>query len=873
MPTLRYMAWPAGVQRPQDPSSISGRREDAFTVAMLVAYLGAALWAHHISIPGPVLVWFPPAGVAIGCLYLRPRLFPMLVLSEIFSTAVIMGLGSEFGAVGLVVNGVVIVGAYHLAGETLRRLHFDPRMRTSDDLIRLVFACVVVGASLAAVAGVLVQRWVGLVESDDLTRSIGFFWVGDVIAAACITPALVILGSAFLRREPLPMADDDDVATWLLTIELMVPSAAALLLMVIGDEPMRFTYLAFVPFVAVAVRHGVTAAAVSSTALGAVLTAGAHVVIDDAVSRSDIQLLMVVLTLTGIMVGAVVSARRDVLAAKQQISEIVEASPDLVATAWSDGKVRYVNPVGRALLGLEPGSVTDAQALDFMPDELAADLMREGMRNAARFGSWTGDNRLRRSDGHIIPVSQVLVAHREGSDGSITYSTVCRDMSDQRALEDQLRRAALYDDVTGLPNRALLQDQLSRLVTISEPTRRTAVMFADVDHLQRVNESFGFAAGDEVVHAFARRLHELIRGADLLARYGGAQFVVVLPDVSDEFDAILFANRVLECFAEPIDVDGNKVRVTGSIGIALVDGAGDHMEALRSAEIALHRAKEAGGGRFALFDQALEAKAKQRVQLESDLREVLDGQSWWLSYQPIVDAQSGQVVSAEALLRWTHPSRGPVQPFELIGLAEHSGSILELGRSIFERACAQAVHWHQLGFPISIAVNVSAIQLRDHNFVDDVKRTIKRTGIDPGRVAVELTETQLASDEHGEIDMLRALRGLGCRIALDDFGTGFSSLSCLRDLPIDVVKLDRSFITDLVVSDKSAAMVRAVIQLADALQLIVVAEGVENQAQFDELRRLGCHRIQGYVVSKPMEADPMERYLAAHAPIGASGSG
>lgn len=861
------MALPEALGRPAHTKYATGRRDIVFTVAAVAAYLGAAVWARDISIPGPVLVWFPPAGVAIGVLYLRPRLFPLLVVAEVVSTAWIMGLAEEYGPLGLVVNALMIVGAYHLAGETLRRLDFDPRMRSSDDLVRLTFGCVVVGATFAAVAGVLIQTWVDVLGEDNLLRSIGLFWVGDVVGAACITPSVVMVGSSFLKGDPVSMADDESsVNRFVLIGQLLLPSVVAVWLMIAGDTPMQFSYLAFVPVVALAVRHGVPAAALSSAALGAVLTAGAHVLLDDPIERSDIQLLMVVLTFTGIMVGAVVSARRDVLGVKKQLSDIVEATPDLVATAFRDGSIRYLNPCGRSLLGLDTEAVPQGVAFDYLPDELAADLMREGMKFAERHGSWTGENRLRRSDGAILPVSQVLIAHGDERDGSITFSTVCRDMTDQRVLEDQLRQAALYDDVTGLPNRALLQHELLRLMRPADRAINTAIMFTDVDHLQRVNETFGFATGDKVVLTVARRLKELIRGADMLARYGGAQFALVLPDVSDEFDAILLANRMLASFTRAIDADGHKVRVTGSIGIVLVRTGDDHEEALRRAEIALHRAKEAGGGQFALFDQALEAHAIKRTELETDLREVLDRKSWWLAYQPVVQLDTGEIVGAEALLRWTHPERGEIAPYDLIRLAEHSGAIVELGRDIFEQACVEAVRWHDAGFPMTVSVNVSALQLRDAAFVTDVAATIRSTGIDPTLVVVELTETILA-DGHGEVAALRALRKSGCRIALDDFGTGFSSLAGLRDLPIDIVKLDRSFITPLPEDRQGAAMVEAIIGLAEALDLAVVAEGVETEEQSDELRRLGCPRAQGFLFSRAVPPDQLSELLHA-APAG-----
>lgn len=835
----------------------------AFALGAVLAYLGAALWARQVSIPGPVLLWFPPAGVAIGCLYLRPRLFPALVAAEVLSTAWIMDLAREYGPLGLVINAVVIVGAYHLAGETLRRLSLNPRLRSADDVLVLAFGCMVVGAPIAAISGVLVQTAIDLVQPDHLAQSIALFWVGDVIGCAALTPAIVMAGSAFLDGNPLPLADEEWAhPKYRLSIEYVAPAATALVLMLVGDHPMRFVYLSFVPMVGMAVRHGVAAAALSNAALAAVLTAGANQLVDDPLARSDLQLLMVVLSVTGLLVGAVVSARRDLLEASQEISEIVEATPDLVATAYRDGQIRYLNPVGRVMLGHD--GRPPARAFDFLPDEMAADLMREGMRAAERDGTWTGENRLKGVDGRVIPVSQVLIAHRSPHRDVPTYSIVCRDMSDQRRLEDQLRRAALYDDVTGLPNRALLEVELLRTLGGAHPTATTAVMFADVDRLQRVNETFGSDVGDQVVNTVSERISQLIRGADILARYGGAQFAVVLSEVSDEFEPIGFARRLLRCFADPMEIDGHLVRVTGSVGIALTSGTADPREALRSAEIALHRAKEAGGGRFALFDLDLQDRAQQRVEREADLREALESGSWWLAYQPVVDARSGSVTGAEALLRFTHPEKGPVSPFDLVRLAEQSGAIIDLGREILNRACAEATRWRERGHAMSVAVNVSAIQLRDATFVDDVSDALHRSGLPARNLVIELTETTLATDEHGEVRSLAAIRSLGCRVALDDFGTGFSSLSGLRDLPIDVVKLDRSFITDLTGSPRASALVEAVVTLAGALDLTVVAEGVETTEQHELLARLGCDRIQGYLISQPLSPDEMDDFLTAH---------
>jgi EAL domain-containing protein (putative c-di-GMP-specific phosphodiesterase class I) len=248
----------------------------------------------------------------------------------------------------------------------------------------------------------------------------------------------------------------------------------------------------------------------------------------------------------------------------------------------------------------------------------------------------------------------------------------------------------------------------------------------------------------------------------------------------------------------------------------------------------------------------MERRAQQRREIEADLREVLREQTWTLAYQPIFDVAERRMVGLEALLRWTHPERGPVSPFELIRLAEDTGSIVTLGREIFRRACEDAGRWHAMGFPLPVSINVSARQLRDPNFVDDVRTVLEETAMRPELLVVELTETVLASREHGEIETLEAVRALGCRVALDDFGTGYSSLGELRDLPIDVVKLDQVFISDLPGSTTAAAMVEAVVLLAEALELVVVAEGVEQDDQVEALSSLGCHRAQGFALARPV---------------------
>jgi diguanylate cyclase (GGDEF)-like protein/PAS domain S-box-containing protein len=837
----------------------------AWSVAYVALHLLAAFWASRIDLGESVLIWFPPAGVAVAALTLGGRrLLPAVVVADVLGTTAVSGFGSEFGAVGVVLNATVLGLAYFVGARAMVALRLDPRLRSTHDVVVLAVGGLVVTPVLAAIGGVLVQVWVGLVPTDEVLRSLAIFWIGDAVGIVCLTPFLLLVGASVRDRRPFPLSDrDGTMPTVVIVLEFLLPSLAAVMLFAAGREPLQFLYVVFVPVVFVAVRHGVPGVAIANVALSLTMTVGAHELATDALVRSDFQALLAVVALTGLVLGVVSSARSDLLRRHRALSDIIEATPDLVASSTADGLVTYVNPVGRRLIGLDPGASGDRRVAEFYPDELARELAVEAARAAIRTGAWHGENRLLGPDGRSVPVSQVVVAHRIDPDGPVTsFSTICRDVSDQQRLEDQLRRAALHDDATGLPNRALLVEQLGLALAASNREHDVAVLFVDISRFRLVNESLGYDAGDRVVETIAHRLSYLVGLGDLVARYGGGIFAVVVAGIADELDPILLATEVLDVVAQPIRVADRDLVVSASIGISVADPTQhDPLDALRSAEIALQRAKESGGGRFALFDRAMERRSLDRLDVEADLRRALDGGEWWLAYQPIVDAATRQIVSCEALLRWTHPVRGPVSPFQLIRLAEQIGLIVPLGRAIFERACTEARAWHELGHRIPVAINVSGHQLQEPGFVSEVDAVIHHTGIDPAQVVIEITETVLAHDIEAEVQVLHELRELGCAIAIDDFGTGYSSLGGLRDLPIDILKLDRSFITDLVASSRAAATVSAVITLAEALDLTVVAEGVEEPRQRDALLRMGCDRIQGFLISEAVDAPTITSLL------------
>jgi diguanylate cyclase (GGDEF)-like protein/PAS domain S-box-containing protein len=437
------------------------------------------------------------------------------------------------------------------------------------------------------------------------------------------------------------------------------------------------------------------------------------------------------------------------------------------------------------------------------------------------------------------------------SAGNVLTAAVRRD-----AAERELRHRVLHDPVTRLPNRALLVDRLRHaLVRARREHRSVAALFIDVDDFKDVNDHHGHEGGDELLRILGPRLQDALRADDTLARFGADEFVVVCEDLDDPEEALAVAERLLEAVSKPCTLAGQAVRRTASIGIALSHGA-DEVGAeglLRDADLAMHRAKLAGKARYEVFAHAMRELALDRVALLNDLDRAIAEDELALVFQPIVRLTDGALHAAEALVRWHHPERGTIMPDEFIGLAERTGRIAELGRWVLREAAREAARWPSL----IVGVNASRLQLSEPGFVDDVARVLAEHGIAPGRFTIEVTETALMEDPAAAEATLQALRDLGVRIALDDFGTGYSSLSSVSDFPISTLKLDRAFLADHRPESQRWSIVRAVLDLARTLDLDVVVEGVETDAQRIALSELGAIHGQGFLFSRPVTADAL----------------
>ncbi|MDO9167211.1 MAG: EAL domain-containing protein [Rhodoferax sp.] len=492
--------------------------------------------------------------------------------------------------------------------------------------------------------------------------------------------------------------------------------------------------------------------------------------------------------------------------------------------------------------------------------------MQETLR---RTGTWQGEIWDRHKNGEVSP-KWLTVAAVKGADGKIThYVSMHTDITQRKAAEDEIEHLAFYDPLTRLPNRRLLLDRLHHaLAGCARNARQGALLFIDLDNFKTLNDARGYDKGDLLLQQVAQRLGACIREGNVVARLGGDEFVVMLEDLSEISEeaaaqAKAVGEEILSTLRQPYLLVEETHHSTASIGITLfVDHRDSVDELLKRADLAMYQAKAAGRNTLRSFDPLMQVAVTARAALESDLRQGLELRQFFLHYQPQV-SQDGGMVGAEALLRWRHPTRGMVSPLDFISLAEETGLILPLGQWVLDSACTQLAAWagHVHTADLVLAVNVSARQFRQTDFVAEVLGVLAQTGARGDRLKLELTESVVVENVGDIIEKMVALKAHGVRFSMDDFGTGYSSLSYLRRLPLDQLKIDRSFVNDVLTDPNDAAIARTIIALGQSLGLNVIAEGVETEGQREFLARAGCLHYQGYLYSKPLEAQDFKKYL------------
>ena len=568
--------------------------------------------------------------------------------------------------------------------------------------------------------------------------------------------------------------------------------------------------------------------------------------------------------------------------AREHVAEQLATSEQRLQTAINASRVSlwdfdvqrgrlHLSDQWARLLG-DPEGEIDASAEAWLarthPDERARVLQALELALKGVAPVYRIDHRVRCADGRWLWVESVgSVIERDANGRALRMAGTNIDITERKRAEERIEELAYRDVLTGLPNRLLLADRVAQAISQAEHHGdRVALLFIDIDQFKRINDSLGQHGGDRLLQAVAGRLAAGLREGDTLARYGGDEFIVALPAISDGAVASALAQQVLDTLAAPLAIGTQKLRIGASIGIALYPEDGrDAATLVHNADTAMSHAKAAGRGQIHFFQPDMTQRARRRLQLERDLHYALERGELAVAYQPLIDAGSGRIVGAEALMRWQHATVGEITPSEFIPIAEECGLIMPLGEWVLDRACMQARQWQREENPrFSIAVNLSVQQARQADLPEVVERALARSQLTRGTLELEITEGQLMQSDEATLATLERLRrGAGALLVVDDFGTGYSSLGYLRRLPIDKLKIDRSFVHDLATRPEDRALVAGIVSIARALDLGVTVEGVETREQFDRVHALGCGTVQGFLVGRPMPATDFSLLFAA----------
>jgi diguanylate cyclase (GGDEF)-like protein/PAS domain S-box-containing protein len=556
---------------------------------------------------------------------------------------------------------------------------------------------------------------------------------------------------------------------------------------------------------------------------------------------------------------------------EERFRALVQNSSDVVAIVGTDGVASYVSPVVERILGYKPEDGIGRNAFQppiMHPDD--ADRVREVF--AGLIGSpgseATIDFRLRHADGRWVQVEAISKnLLYDPNIGGIVVNY--RDITERKTFEERLKHQAFHDPLTGLPNRALFMNRLGHaLIRAGRREKMAAVLFLDLDNFKLINDSLGHEAGDRLLVSVVERLRRCVRAEDTAARFGGDEFTILLEDVRDASDAVRVADQITRNLSAPFSLESREVYVTTSIGIALGTSGNERpTDLLRNADVALYSAKASGSATYEVFDPFMNIAALERLDLEADLRKAIERGEFAVHYQPQLELSTGRIAGWEALMRWMHPERGPISPLAFLPVAEETGLIVQIGSLVLEEACRQAAEWQELRpteNPLMMSVNISTRQLqRPDDLLNELIAILEETGLDPGSLVLEITESMLMGDAENNVDVLRRFKDLGVGIAVDDFGTGYSNLAYLKRFPVDLLKVDKSFVDGLGQNAEATAIVEAVVGLAHAMGMKAVAEGIETTGQADLLHALGCELGQGYYFFEPLPAHEANALLSA----------
>lgn len=545
----------------------------------------------------------------------------------------------------------------------------------------------------------------------------------------------------------------------------------------------------------------------------------------------------------------------------RMLKEAVDCLPIGITLSDVNGRIIYVNPAEAEIHGCTVEELAGREARLFAHQRLRKPFPPEKLHN---IGVWKRESVNLRKNGEEFPVQLTSIAVKNTEGRCLGIVTACEDITCRKQAEQKIYRLAYYDPLTGLPNRGMFMDRLHQALAFAHREgRKACLVFLDLDNFKDINDTQGHDFGDKLLREVAQRLCASMRESDTLARFGGDEFVIVLTSVTCQESVAAAAQRIISLFDQPFEIEGRQAYSSVSVGIALYPDDGLDTESLfRCADTAMYHAKNEGRSHYRFFSTEMNQKIMRRVALENSLRQALDTREFFLHYQPQWDLATSRMVGVEVLLRWQSADYGLMLPSEFISLTENSGLIFSMGEWVLRTACLQARSWAAAGHrEVRVAVNISGKQLTQPDFIDMLERVIRETGVAPGGLELEFTESVIMEQADKTIDTLRALKKMGVHLSIDDFGTGYSSLNYLKHFPIDRIKIDRSFVADINRNNDDAAIVEAIISLAHSLNLKVLAEGVENSDQLYLLTALGCDEVQGFYLAMPMTAEDLAETL------------
>ena len=544
----------------------------------------------------------------------------------------------------------------------------------------------------------------------------------------------------------------------------------------------------------------------------------------------------------------------------------LESIGDGVLSTDAEMNITYLNPEAERMTGWSRVEAMGKpieevfQLIDIQTGQRTLNPVELSIAQGKRMGLPLNSVLLRR-DGIKMAVEDSVAPIFDSNKSPTGAVIIFRDVTESRAMEQKMAHLAQHDYLTGLPNRMLLNDRLNQaIIYANRHNTSLAVLFCDLDNFKHINDSLGHLVGDRLLQSVAQRLVRQVRESDTVCRQGGDEFVILLLEEALGENAVITAEKILLSLSQPYTIGEHELHVTTSIGISLYPGDGRDAESLiRSADTALYHAKGRGRDNYQFFKEEMNARAVERQSLEVDLRRALKQQEFMLYFQPKLNLDSGVITGVEALIRWNHPTRGVMLPGTFIAIAEDCGLIVPLGKWVLEQACQQAKTWLDQGYgPMPIAINISALEFRNAHFVDQVQQALTKSGLEPHYLELELTESVLMKDAETSRSILQSLKEIGVRIAIDDFGTGYSSLNYLNQFPIDVLKIDQSFVRDIAIGEGNGVIVSAVINMGTSLKQKVIAEGIETDEQLAFLNEHACHESQGYLLCKPLSVAELE---------------